>query len=107
MGGASLSRARVSGAAGGQSHGLALGGEQRHVMSPRLEAAAAAAVSVRARVRVRACVCVCPAARGAVLNRECLASSRRFTSGSARLLLMKVIRLFSRWSGFSLIFFPL
>lgn len=46
---------RVSGVAGGQSHGLALGGEQRHVMSPRLEAtggaAAAAAVSVRACVR--------------------------------------------------------
>lgn len=68
----------VSRAAGGQSDGLALGGEQRHVMSPRLEAsggaAAAAAVSVRVRVRVRVRPgraggrSLCPSARG--LNRE-------------------------------------
>lgn len=64
----------VSRAAGGQSDGLALGGEQRHVMSPRLEAsggaAAAAAVSVRVRVRPGRAGGrrLCPSARG--LNRE-------------------------------------
>lgn len=62
----------VSRAAGRQSDGLALGGEQRHVMSPRLEAsggaAAAAVVSVRVRVRVRPGRAggrsFCPSARG-------------------------------------------
>lgn len=71
---------RASGVAGGQSHGLALGGEQRHVMSARLEAsggaAAAAAVSVRVsaracvRVCVRACVCVSGPRPGSVSARR-------------------------------------